>query len=74
MSQLLDFLCNSTVARPATVGATGELRYPSPMHVTRDVELPVTVDEAWQLLTDPDELGAWLGDLAAGEEILEQAA
>jgi uncharacterized protein YndB with AHSA1/START domain len=41
------------------------------MRVTRDVVLPVSADEAWKLLTDPDELATWLGtaadlDLAPG--------
>ncbi len=31
------------------------------MRVHRDVVLATTVDETWQLLTDPDELAAWLG-------------
>jgi uncharacterized protein YndB with AHSA1/START domain len=32
-----------------------------PMHVTREVVLACPTDEAWGLLTDPDELAAWLG-------------
>jgi uncharacterized protein YndB with AHSA1/START domain len=41
------------------------------MRVTRDVVLPVSSDEAWRLLTDPDELATWLGtpvdlDMAPG--------
>ena len=31
------------------------------MRVEREVVLDATVDEAWHLLTDPDELAAWLG-------------
>ena len=31
------------------------------MHVTRDVVLPVSSAEAWELITDPDELALWLG-------------
>ena len=33
----------------------------TPMHVTREVVLACPTDEAWELLTDPDELAAWLG-------------
>lgn len=29
------------------------------MRVTRDVVLDLSVEEVWQLLTDPDELAAW---------------
>ena len=29
--------------------------------VTREITLPVDVEEAWELLTRPDDLGAWLG-------------
>jgi uncharacterized protein YndB with AHSA1/START domain len=31
------------------------------VHLTRDVVLPLPTAEAWELLTDPDELAAWLG-------------
>jgi uncharacterized protein YndB with AHSA1/START domain len=31
------------------------------MHVTREVELDCSTADAWELLTDPDELSAWLG-------------
>ena len=31
------------------------------MRVTRDVVLDCSTTEAWELLTDPDELAAWLG-------------
>ena len=31
------------------------------MQVTRDVLLDCSTDEAWELLTDPDALSAWLG-------------
>src|SRR5882672_6697025 len=31
------------------------------VHVTREVVLDCPTDEAWELLTDPDELAAWLG-------------
>jgi len=31
------------------------------MHVRREVVLDADRDEAWHLLTDPDELAAWLG-------------
>jgi uncharacterized protein YndB with AHSA1/START domain len=31
------------------------------MHVEREVVLDASRDEAWHLLTDPDELAAWLG-------------
>jgi uncharacterized protein YndB with AHSA1/START domain len=31
------------------------------MRVQREVVLDATVDEAWSLLTEPDELAAWLG-------------
>jgi uncharacterized protein YndB with AHSA1/START domain len=30
--------------------------------VERHVTLPTDLEEAWELLTDPDELAAWLGD------------
>jgi uncharacterized protein YndB with AHSA1/START domain len=30
--------------------------------VERHVTLPADLDEAWELLTRPEELGAWLGD------------
>lgn len=30
--------------------------------IERTVTLPTDVREAWELLTDPDELAAWLGD------------
>src|SRR3981081_794785 len=33
----------------------------APMRVTREVVLDCTTAEAWELLTDPDELAAWLG-------------
>lgn len=33
----------------------------SDMRVTRDVVLDCSTAEAWELLTDPDELAAWLG-------------
>src|ERR1700694_1492834 len=33
----------------------------SRMHVTREVVLDCPTAEAWELLTDPDELAAWLG-------------
>jgi len=33
----------------------------SDMHVTREVVLDCSTAEAWELLTDPDELAAWLG-------------
>ena len=33
----------------------------SDMHVTREVVLDCPTDVAWELLTDPDELAAWLG-------------
>src|SRR5204862_3484545 len=53
-------MCNSLVARTLCG-----------MRVTRDVVLPVSADEAWRLLTDPDELATWLGtpvdlDMAPG--------
>jgi uncharacterized protein YndB with AHSA1/START domain len=43
----------------------------APVHLTRDVVLPLPTTEAWELLTDPDELACWLGaaprlDLAPG--------
>src|SRR5882672_7156352 len=31
------------------------------VHVTREVVLECPTDEAWELLTDPEELAAWLG-------------
>jgi len=31
------------------------------MHVTRDVVLDCSTDEAWELLTDREELASWLG-------------
>jgi uncharacterized protein YndB with AHSA1/START domain len=31
------------------------------MRVERDVVLDTTLEDAWQLLTDPDELAEWLG-------------
>src|SRR5687768_1529007 len=31
------------------------------MHVTKEVVLDCPTDVAWELLTDPDELAAWLG-------------
>ena len=34
------------------------------VHLTRDVVLPLPTAEAWELLTDPDELATWLGDVA----------
>ncbi|MGQ0434244.1 MAG: SRPBCC domain-containing protein [Microthrixaceae bacterium] len=30
--------------------------------VERQITLPTPLDEAWELLTHPDELGRWLGD------------
>ena len=36
--------------------------YRDGVHVTRTVVLPVSTDEAWELLTDPDELAEWLVD------------
>jgi uncharacterized protein YndB with AHSA1/START domain len=33
----------------------------SNVHVTREVELDCSTADAWELLTDPDELSAWLG-------------
>lgn len=30
--------------------------------VERQITLPAPIDEAWELLTHPDELGRWLGD------------
>src|SRR5580765_6454127 len=35
--------------------------YTVAMEVTRDVVLPVSMSEAWQLLTDERELAEWLG-------------
>jgi uncharacterized protein YndB with AHSA1/START domain len=32
-----------------------------PMRVTREVVLDCSTAEAWELLTDPEELAAWLG-------------
>jgi uncharacterized protein YndB with AHSA1/START domain len=32
------------------------------MEITREVELDAPADEVWELLTDPDELAAWVGD------------
>jgi uncharacterized protein YndB with AHSA1/START domain len=32
-----------------------------PMHVTREVVLDCSADDAWELLTDPGELADWLG-------------
>jgi len=29
--------------------------------VTREITLPVTIEEAWELLTRPEDLAAWLG-------------
>jgi uncharacterized protein YndB with AHSA1/START domain len=37
------------------------------VHVTRTVVLPVSTDEAWELLTDPDELAEWLEDPEGAE-------
>ncbi|MEO7556342.1 MAG: SRPBCC domain-containing protein [Acidimicrobiales bacterium] len=31
------------------------------MHLTREVLLPVSCAEAWELLSEPDELARWLG-------------
>ena len=46
------------------------------MQVTREVVLDCSTDEAWELLTDRDELAAWLGrpvdfelDVVAGERV-----
>src|ERR1700704_5811899 len=33
----------------------------SDMRVTKEVVLDCPTDDAWELLTDPDELAAWLG-------------
>src|SRR5438445_5629472 len=50
--------------------------YTDPMHVTREVMLDCSTDEAWELLTDHEELAAWLGrpidfdlDVVAGERV-----
>src|SRR5690349_8892974 len=32
-----------------------------PVQLTRDVVLPLPTADAWELLTDPDELATWLG-------------
>jgi len=32
------------------------------VHVTREITLDAGLDEVWRLLTDPDELAAWVGD------------
>ena len=32
------------------------------MQTTRELELDVTADEVWAMLTDPDELASWVGD------------
>ena len=39
-----------------------ETRSPDRETVERHVTLPTDLDEAWDLLTRPEELGAWLGD------------
>jgi uncharacterized protein YndB with AHSA1/START domain len=39
-----------------------ETRSPDRDTVERHVTLPTDLDEAWDLLTRPEELGAWLGD------------
>ena len=58
-------MCNRTVAG-----------YSRGMHVIREVLLDCSVTEAWDLLTDRDELSAWLGrpadfelDVVAGERV-----
>jgi uncharacterized protein YndB with AHSA1/START domain len=40
------------------------------MHVTRDIVLDVDIAEAWELLTDPDELATWLGT-PTGSDLVE---
>lgn len=32
------------------------------MEISREVTLDATADEVWALLTDPDELAAWVGE------------
>ena len=32
------------------------------MEVTREITVDVDADEVWRLLSDPDELAAWVGD------------
>ena len=46
------------------------------MHVTREVVLDCSTDEAWELLTDREELASWLGrpvdfelDVVPGERV-----
>jgi uncharacterized protein YndB with AHSA1/START domain len=44
----------STTAEPAAARGTAELQ----------LELPISVEEAWEAITDPARLGRWFGDLA----------
>jgi uncharacterized protein YndB with AHSA1/START domain len=41
------------------------------MRVTRDVVLTVGTEVAWELLTDPDELSTWLGELSPDGRLVE---
>ena len=42
-----------------------------PIRVTRDVVLTVGTAVAWELLTDPDDLAAWLGAIGPDGELAE---
>ncbi|MBA2279766.1 MAG: SRPBCC family protein [Acidimicrobiia bacterium] len=39
------------------------------MEITRELELDASPDEVWELLSDPDELAAWVGDEVRGARL-----
>ena len=39
------------------------------METCREVELDVAADEAWELLSDPEELAGWVGDEVRGAAV-----
>ena len=69
-------MCNYMVAHGDKDAQPLSCTYTRPMHVTRDVVLDCSTDEAWELLTDREELASWLGrpvdfelDVEAGERV-----
>jgi hypothetical protein len=64
-------MCNSTVAHHATDVQPVSCEYDLGMRVTRDVVLTVDTTVAWELLTDPDDLAAWLGAIGPDGTLAE---